>query len=104
MGVYWVTFRLVDRTVEGRSYSDRYQALVDAANEHATDAWDEPTSFWLIESSSTRAQIAASMRRAIATSSDLVLIGSMEHTGATLIGTTSKLAALKRLVPNLIIS
>ena len=104
MSVHWITFRIDSKTVGGRSYEQRYQALVDAVNEHATDAWDEPTSFWLIESSASRSTIVASIKRAIATSTDLVMVGSMETTGATLIGSAEKLAALKRLVPKLVVS
>ena len=104
MSVQWITFRIDSRTVAGRSYEVRYKALVDAINRHADDAWDEPTSFWMFKSSSDRASIARSVKVAIATSTDLALIGSMETTGATLVGTATKLAALKRLVPSLVVA
>jgi len=104
MSVQWITFRIEASVVGGRSYDTRYQALVDAVNAHATDAWDEPTSFWIFESTSSRAAIAASIKAAIATSKDVVLLASMEHTGATVIGSSSKLAALKRLVPALVVA
>jgi hypothetical protein len=101
MAIHWITFRIDERTVAGKTYQQRYQALVDAVNRHATDAWDEPTSFWLIKSESSRASIAASIKGAIATSVDLALVGGKEVDGATLVGTASKLAALKRMVPSL---
>lgn len=101
MSVYWITFRIDSRTVSGRSYEDRYDALVEAVNEHATDAWDETTSFWLIESDSSRSTIARSIKSAISASFDLVLVGSMKTVGVALIGKTEKLANLKRLVPGL---
>lgn len=104
MAVHWITFRLDSASIGGKSYETRYQALIDAVNRHATDAWDEPTSFWMFDSTSSRAQIAASVKAAIAVSADLALIGSMDTTGATLVGSSKKLAALKRLVPTLVIS
>lgn len=104
MSIHWITFRLDSAMVGGKTYETRYQALIDAVNKHVTDAWDEPTSFWIVESASTQMQIASTIKAAIAPSKDLVLIGSMDTMGATLIGTATKLAALKRLVPKLLTS
>lgn len=99
MEVFWITFRLENNA----SYDTRYQALIDAVQlHHHGDWWFEPTSFWLIASNSSRAAIAASMAKAVSKTTDLVLLGSMEYTGATLIGKATELAALKRLVPSLV--
>lgn len=98
MEVFWITFRIE----KDATYDARYQALVDAVKGHvATNWWFEPTSFWLIASDSSREQIAASVKAAIAPAKDLVLIGSMQYAGATLVGKADKLAALKALVPTL---
>lgn len=103
MAVHWITFRLANETVGGRDYSTRYAALVEAVKGHRHQGkwWHEPTSFWLVSTDASRAQLATSIRSAIAPSKDLVLIGSMESTGATLVGTASELSTLKALVPNL---
>lgn len=102
MATLWITFRLHDGSVGGRDYKTRYDALVEAVKTHrATVWWYEPTSFWLIDSTSTHAQVAASAKRAIAPGHDLVLVGSMDVKGATLAGTASNLADLKKLIPGL---
>lgn len=103
MTTYWITFRLSKDTVGGRDYSTRYDALIEAVKVHkSANWWFEPTSFWLVDSTSTRASIAADIKTAIAPSKDLVLIGSNEHVGATLIGTADKIVDLKALVPTLV--
>jgi hypothetical protein len=99
MEVFWITFRIKSDS----TYDDRYTALVNAVHVHAVEGWwSEPTSFWLVGSNSSRAQIAASIKAAIAPSKDLALIGSMAHTGATLIGKADDLATLKLLEPKLV--
>ena len=104
METLWITFRISEKTVSSRDYDERYQALVEAVNTHANDAWDEPTSFWMVQTTSTRAAVAASVKKAIATSTDLVLIGSMDNKGATLVGKSDKADRLKRLVPDAVIA
>ena len=96
MDVFWITFRRKDDA----TYDERYQSLIDAVHAHADSAWwSEPTSFWMINSSSSRADLAAAIKAAISPTKDMVLIGSMKHTGATLIGKATDLATLKSLEP-----
>jgi hypothetical protein len=102
MATYWITFRIKEVVIGGREYSARYDALVEAVRAVCGDHWwYEPTSFWLISSTATREQIAARIRAAIAPAHDLALLGSMEHTGATVIGSVKELATLRALVPSL---
>lgn len=99
MDVFWITFRLHSDS----TYDDRYEALVNAVHAHAVEGWwSEPTSFWMVGSNSSRAQVAASIKAAIAPSKDLALIGSMKYTGATLIGKASDVGTLKTLEPLLV--
>lgn len=102
MATYWITFRLADVAVGGRDYNTRYKDLVEAVKAHrSTHWWFEPTSFWLINSNSSMATIAAAAKKAIAPTKDLVLIGSNDTVGVTLVGAADKLADLKALVPHL---
>ncbi len=48
MTIRWITFRIADRTVNGETYDDRYQALVEAIESNSTVQWNEPTSFYLV--------------------------------------------------------
>lgn len=101
MEIHWVTFRLAEKTVGGRDYNTRYKALGEAVGRHCEAFWDEPTSFWLVKSASTRSQIAATVKGAIAPTEDTVLIGTMGQAGALLVGTSAKLQTLKALIPAL---
>lgn len=103
MTVHWITFRIADKTVGGKSYDERYDALIEAIKGHRLPGhwWHDPTSFWLVSSNSTRMQIAASVKKAISISTDLVVIGSVEHTGVSLVGKAENLETLKKIVPGL---
>lgn len=102
MKTYWITFRIADNTAGGRSYETRYEALSDAVHQHAaTHWWAEPTSFWLVNSESSQAQIAASIKQAINTSADLAVIGMVDYKGIVVIGVVEKMKDLKALVPEI---
>lgn len=102
MATLWITFRLGNGTVGGRDYSTRYNAMIEAVKAHRSGGWwYEPTSFWLISTNSTKSQVAASIKAAIAPSEDMALVGSMETTGAVVVGKVEKMADLKALVPTL---
>ncbi len=102
MKTFWITFRLADEVAGGRSYEKRYQALTDAVQKHAgTHWWGEPTSFWLVNSESSQAQIAASIKQAIDPAKDLSLMGTVDYKGITLIGKAEHLAEIQALVPAL---
>lgn len=94
MDVFWITFRVENKTVGGREYLARYNAMIDALSSHCVDHWEEPTSFFLLKSNSSATQIAASVKSAIAPSVDLVVIGSMNYTGITVIGRVADVAQL----------
>lgn len=102
MKTYWITFRLAAGTHGGRDYDARYDALVKAVHAHCgSHWWHEPTSFWLLNSESTRTNIAASIKKAINPTVDLAVIGTVDYKGITLVGTADKLADLKTLVPEI---
>lgn len=102
MKTYWITFRIADQSAGGRTYEARYNALSDAVHKHAgTHWWAEPTSFWLVNSESSQAQIAASIKQALNIGVDLAVIGIVDYKGITVIGNAEKLADLKALVPDI---
>lgn len=104
MATLWITFRVKDAVVGGRDYNTRYAALIDAVKSHGTTGWwFEPTSFWLVGTSATKAAVAASIKAAIAPSEDMALVGSMDTTGAVVVGKVEKLTDLKALIPGLVV-
>jgi hypothetical protein len=47
---YCVTFRVADRTVDGQTYSERRQSIIDAVRGQNLGYWEETTSFFITES------------------------------------------------------
>lgn len=48
---YCVTFRVANQTINGKSYQERRQSIVDAVRTKGFGYWDETTSFFLVGSS-----------------------------------------------------
>ena len=86
MTVYWLTFRLENATIGGKTYEARYQALVDTLQKLTTRWWVKPTSFFAFESASSIENIAVACKRAIAPSHDLFLVREMDTKNALICG------------------
>jgi hypothetical protein len=87
MSIFAITFRIHDDA----GYQDRYQTVVDAIKTFAAQGkkyWDEPTSFFLIDSSKNSEGIAAEIDRNsdFASSKDLLLVTNLSQKGFKAIG------------------
>jgi hypothetical protein len=100
MTVFWLTFRLQEEKISGRSYEDRYNALLTAIDKLSAQWWVEPTSFIAFESDHTISGIAADCKRAVAPTRDVVLIRQMDTKAAFLIGQATD-ATIYALMPYL---
>jgi hypothetical protein len=87
MAVFWLTFRLHEAKISGKSYEERYKALYAVIDNVSTQWWIETTSFIAFESAEGISTIAARCKRAIAPSHDVVLIRLMDTKTAYLVGT-----------------
>lgn len=95
MGVYWITFRIH----QNQTYDARYKALVTAVEDHlASRCWSEPTSFWVFDSDSSAAAIAASCKSAIDIKTDQVVIGSPMTKIMIVLGKVEDMKALQSIV------
>lgn len=83
MAVYWMTFRLE----RDASYSDRYNALMEAVGSACTQWWIEPTSFVLFRSDESLDALASMVKSTINVRKDVALIGMTETKGARVVGT-----------------
>lgn len=86
MTVHWLTYRIADRRVAGRTYEDRYLALEDAIRARSTKWWLDPTSFILFESAEAALDIARACREAIAPSHDMFLMRVLDRQLAYICG------------------
>lgn len=86
MATYWITFRIEQRTVNGRSYAERYEALQQAVLGSATRYWQEPTSFIAFETSASIDAVSTVCKASIAPSHDLFLVREMDKQNARICG------------------
>ncbi|MET4067046.1 16S rRNA C1402 (ribose-2'-O) methylase RsmI [Bradyrhizobium sp. S3.2.6] len=86
MTVYWLTFRIHEATVGGRTYEKRYEALNDAVRTNCTQWWKDPTSFIAFESASTIKSLINALAGAVAESHDMFLIREMDTKSAGIYG------------------
>jgi hypothetical protein len=86
MTTYWLTCRLADKVIGGRSWGDRYNALRDSINGASTKWWIEPTSFYAFESQHSIETLAAHFKKAIAPSEDMFLMRKIDTKDAVICG------------------
>lgn len=84
MAVYWTTFRIHNDA----SYRTRYDALVEAIRVISKKWWVDPTSFLLFESDKSIDGVAAAVKEAINSATDMALIGMPDFKDARAVGHT----------------
>jgi hypothetical protein len=99
MSNYCVTFRLANRTINGKSYDDRRAMLIDNCREDK-GYWDEPTSFILVESNLNTDAFAAKACRGLS-SEDLVFIFDPSDMSASYFGAVDEVNVLRSFFPKL---
>lgn len=77
MADYWISFRIKRDTEAG--YNKRYNDLIDAISEHASGAWETDTSFLAIRSASSIDTIGQSLKKALNTTSDHLVIRRIDY-------------------------
>ena len=75
MDTFWLTFRIADATVGGKSYDDRYNAVRDVVMRSTQRYWEPPTSFIMFESDVAIDVLADRLKAAISEQHDIFLIG-----------------------------
>ena len=86
MATYWITFRIADATVSGRSYEERYNALVKLITDNSPKWWGQTTSYLAFTWDQSIESIAGKCKAAIAPSHDLFLIREMDKQSARICG------------------
>lgn len=86
MATYWLTFRIEDKTANGKDYSARYVAFLEAVKKRATMYWDVPTSFIAFESADDIDSLCGHLKKAISEAHDVFLVGMPEFKSARIVG------------------
>jgi hypothetical protein len=85
MSTYCITFRIADKTINGKTYDERYQQLVD--NVHTDSGyWDETTSFLLISSDLSTPAFAAKACKGLSAKDDIVVVFDPSDMSASYFG------------------
>lgn len=104
MPVFWISFTIDRKTIGGRTYDERWQAVYDVADAFKvpnSDLWAQTTSFIVFRSGKGLRPLAATLKASIAPTHDLVLVGVMTAAAAIIIGDKAD-PAIKKLMPYLI--
>jgi hypothetical protein len=92
MDTKWVTFRLQ----EGPGREARYRGLLEAVREIDEGAWDEPTSFFLVQTELSTADVARRLADRILQTEDVLLVGSVTTRGVVVVGNIRAEQRLRR--------
>lgn len=98
---YCITFRIADRTVGGKTYSERRELLVDNARTQGMGYWDETTSFILAESTLSTPDFAAKVCRGLSASDDMVVVFDPSDQSANYFGALRHVDVLHSFFPKL---
>lgn len=83
---YWLTFRIHNETVNGKTYSQRYDAFYNVIKEHLEEWWVPPTSFVAFSSESSIDAIAAALKAPLSARYDMFLLGMADYKSGRIFG------------------
>ncbi|AVH44013.1 hypothetical protein [Agrobacterium tumefaciens] len=87
MSTYCVAFRIAAKTVNGKTYEERRNSVIDAIYAKGEGYWDELTSFFLITSSLSTWAVAKKASAGLSAADDVLIVFdpedmSLGHFGA----------------------
>lgn len=74
MSNYFVTFRISDKTVNGKSYDERRTQLIENVYVEGNSFWDETTSFLIVGSNLTTDAFGAMAAKGLSENDDMVVV------------------------------
>lgn len=101
MSNYNVTFRLANRTINGKTYDERRDQLIQNVHTNGQGYWEEPTSFLLVESNLNTDAFAAKACKGLSANDDLVFIFDAQDMSASYFGPVKEVEVLRSFFPKL---
>ncbi|NQV58971.1 MAG: hypothetical protein HQ502_04845 [Alphaproteobacteria bacterium] len=101
MSTYCITFRIANRTVSGKTYNQRREALVENAQKENLGYWEETTSFLLVESSLDTNAFSKRVRSGLSEADDLLVVFDPSDMSACYFGAIDNLGVLESFFPRL---
>lgn len=96
---YCVTFRIADKTVNGKTYDERRASLVENARAEKMGFWDETKSFILVESNEHTPNLAARICKGLSAADDMVVVFDPTDLSATYFGVVRDVEVLRSFFP-----
>ena len=101
MANYYVTFRIHDQKVDGKTYADRYDALMTNIRADGLGFWTDTTSFLMVESNLDTDTFSQNAVQGLSARYDLVLITDPADNSACCFGNVEHFDVLKSFLPNI---
>lgn len=101
MSTYFVTFRIDSRTINGRTYSERRQSLLDHVVQKGRGFWDETTSFVLVESPLSTTDFVHEASKGLSAACDMVMVFDPDDQSAAYFGDVKHPDVLASFLPKL---
>jgi hypothetical protein len=99
MSNYNVTCRLSNKTIGGKTYAERRQALIDNMRTDGSGYWEEPTSFFLVESNLNTDAFATKACKGLSAKDDLVFVFDSSDMSACYFGPVTEVEVLESFFP-----
>ena len=96
---YCVTFRIADKVVNGKSYSERYEAFMDDVRAEKGGFWAETTSFMFVESSLLTPDFSKRIVKNLSAQHDTVVVFDPEDMSACYFGQVDSSDVLTSFLP-----
>jgi hypothetical protein len=96
---YCVTFRIANKTINGQSYDDRRQRLIDNVTAQKRGFWAEPTSLLLVESDLNTTSFGKAAVQGLSSRDDLVFVFDPSDMSAGYFGPVQHLDVLRSFFP-----
>ncbi len=95
MATYFLSFRIADKTVGGKTYNERREAMIDAVYTKGNGFWDGTTSFIIVNSSLNTSSIAAKAAAPLSKADDMLIVFDPEDMSMVHFGKVDHPAILK---------
>jgi hypothetical protein len=101
MSTYYITFRLANKTIGGKTYDERRSQMIENVHAEGTGFWEDTTSFFIVESSFDTDRFAAKACEGLSRSEDMLLAFDTSDMSASYFGAIKHLDVLRSFFPKL---
>lgn len=98
---YCVSFRLANKTINGKTYDERRQQIIENVHSVGCGYWDETTSFFLVTSDLDTNSFSANACRGLSPTEDMVFIFDPKDMSACYFGAVKHPEVLDSFFPQL---